>query len=142
MVFCFPSEPSIPEGPEYEQISTLYQCMGRSFSLEFFCRLLIFSDQLFQKILSGISSERQTVLAPDLGLICVQTVCKGYQQTSLVVGKEFRVLTFLNFRSFLPCVRVHGPRLDGDSGVGNGILSGDSHRIVHEAVTRRLELLS
>ena len=24
MVFCFPSEPNIPEGPEYEKISTLY----------------------------------------------------------------------------------------------------------------------
>ena len=23
-VFCFPSEPNIPEGPEYEKISTLY----------------------------------------------------------------------------------------------------------------------
>ena len=29
-VFCFPSEPNIPEGPEYEKISTLYQCTGRS----------------------------------------------------------------------------------------------------------------
>ena len=23
-IFCFPSEPNIPEGPEYEKISTLY----------------------------------------------------------------------------------------------------------------------
>ena len=25
-VFCFPSEPFIPEGPECEKISTLYRC--------------------------------------------------------------------------------------------------------------------
>ena len=31
-VFCFPSEPSIPEGPEYEKISTLYRCAERSFT--------------------------------------------------------------------------------------------------------------
>ena len=28
----FPSEPNIPEGPEYEKISTLYRCTGRSFT--------------------------------------------------------------------------------------------------------------
>ena len=27
---CFLSEPNIPEGPEYENISTLYQCTERS----------------------------------------------------------------------------------------------------------------
>ena len=32
-VLCFPSEPNIPEGPEYEIISTLYRCTGRSFML-------------------------------------------------------------------------------------------------------------
>ena len=31
-VFCFPPEPNIPEGPEYEKISTLYRCTGRSFT--------------------------------------------------------------------------------------------------------------
>ena len=25
--FCFPSEPNIPEGPEYEKISTLFHIM-------------------------------------------------------------------------------------------------------------------
>ena len=30
-VLCFPSEPNIPEGPEYCKISPLYRCTGRSF---------------------------------------------------------------------------------------------------------------
>ena len=51
-----------------------------------------FYNQLFQKILSGIPSECQTVwiqIRPDTlsGLILVQTVCKCYQQTTSV-GKE------------------------------------------------------
>ena len=29
---CFPPEPNIPEGPEYEKISTLYWCTERSFT--------------------------------------------------------------------------------------------------------------
>ena len=58
-------------------------------SVDFF-----FQNQLFGKIISGISSECQTVWKqnrPDisLGLIWVQTVCKGYQQTTLV-GKELK----------------------------------------------------
>ena len=58
-----------------------------------FCRLVIFfQNQLFQKFLSGISSEYQTVciqIRPDIssGLIWVQTVSKGYQTTALV-GKN------------------------------------------------------
>ena len=32
VVFCFPSEPNILELPEYEKISTLYLCTGRSFT--------------------------------------------------------------------------------------------------------------
>ena len=52
-----------------------------------------FQIQLLRKIVSGMLSECQTVwikIRPDilLGLILVQTVCKGYQQTTLV-GKEF-----------------------------------------------------
>ena len=31
-VFCLPSEPNIPERPEYEKISKLYQCTGRNFT--------------------------------------------------------------------------------------------------------------
>ena len=55
-----------------------------------FCRLLIFFKiKLFEKILSGIPSECQTVwtlIRPDdsSGLIWVQTVCQGYQQPTLV----------------------------------------------------------
>ena len=66
----------------------------------FFCRLLIFfQNYFFQKILSGISSECQTVwiqIRPDSlsGLIWVQTVCKGYQQTTLV-GKKLNIQIIL-----------------------------------------------
>ena len=58
-----------------------------------YCRLLIFfQNQLFRKILSGIPSECQLVwiqISPDIlsGLICVQTDCKEFQQTTLA-GKE------------------------------------------------------
>ena len=49
--------------------------------------------QLFRKTLSGIPSECQIVLIqirPDVlsGLIWVQTVCKGYQQMTLLGKKE------------------------------------------------------
>ena len=60
-----------------------------------FCRLLIFSKSTFsKKNCSGISSECLTVwiqIRPDnlLGLVWLQTVCKGYQQTTLV-GKELK----------------------------------------------------
>ena len=51
-----------------------------------------FQNHFFQKILSGIPSEYETDLIrirPDIlsGLIWVQPVCKGYQQTTLV-GNE------------------------------------------------------
>ena len=56
-----------------------------------------FQNQFFRKILSGIRSECQTVwiqIRPDVlsGLIWVQTVCKGHQQTALV-GKEFTLFS-------------------------------------------------
>ena len=48
-----------------------------------------FQNKLFEKILSGIPSECQTVwtlIRPDVlsDLIWVQIVCQGYQQTTLV----------------------------------------------------------
>ena len=54
-----------------------------------------FQNKLFRKNISGIPSECQTdwiQIKPDIlsGLIWVQTVCKGYQQTTLV-GKEFTI---------------------------------------------------
>ena len=62
-------------------------CMLGNFSC-FFASADFFQNQLFQKILSGIVSECQTVLIlirPDnlMGLIWVKTVCKGYQQLTL-----------------------------------------------------------
>ena len=57
-----------------------------------FCCLLIFQNHLFWKILSGIPSKCQAIwiqVRPIIlsGLIWVKTVCKGYQQTTLV-GKS------------------------------------------------------
>ena len=61
----------------------------------FFFFFFFFLNLHFQKGLSGIPSECQTVgiqIRPDVlsGLIWVQTVCKGYQKTtkSPLVGKE------------------------------------------------------
>ena len=56
------------------------------------CLLIFFKINFLEKFLSGIPSECQTVwiqIRPhDLsGLIWIQAVCKGYQQTTLV-GKE------------------------------------------------------
>ena len=52
----------------------------------------VFLNHFFEKNISGIPSECQTVwvqIRPDIlsGLVWVQTVCKGYQQTTLV-GKD------------------------------------------------------
>ena len=41
-VFCFLSEPNIPEGPEYEKKSALYQCTGRNFTIIAFSDFKIF----------------------------------------------------------------------------------------------------
>ena len=56
--------------------------------------VFFFQNQLFRKILSGISSDCQSVwiqIRSEVlsGLIWVQTVCKGYQKTALA-GKEFK----------------------------------------------------
>ena len=70
--------------------------MGIDFTLcllgNFMCYLSsagFFPKSTFRKINSGILPECQAVLIrirQDIlsGLICVQTVCKGYQQTTLV----------------------------------------------------------
>ena len=67
----------------------LTHCILGNFS-RFFCLLLIFFKIIFSKnSVRDIPSECQTVLTlirPDdsSGLIWVQTVCQGYQQTALV----------------------------------------------------------
>ena len=58
----------------------------------FFCHLLFFSESTFSKILSGIPSECQTVWIQIRhgilsGLIWVQNICTGNQQT-ILVGKR------------------------------------------------------
>ena len=66
-----------------------------------------FQNYFFQKILSGILSECQTVwiqIRADIlsALIWVQTVCKGYQQTTKVATSEERVnplYKLLNYNS-------------------------------------------
>ena len=73
-------------------LTPLTLCLLGNFSY-FFVVCLYVQNQLFQKILLGIPSVCQTVwnqISPDKmsGLIWVQTVCKVYQQTTLV-GKEF-----------------------------------------------------
>ena len=57
----------------------------------FFCRLLIFSKSNFSKNSFRNTTRVSNSLDPDQArrLICVQTVCKGYQQTT-PGGKEFR----------------------------------------------------
>ena len=67
-----------------------------------------FQNQFFRKILSEILSKCQVVwiqIRPNKmsGLILVQAVCKGYQQTTLV-GKELNICV-------LPCKKV--PEYDG-----------------------------
>ena len=75
-----------------------------------FCRLLIFFKiNFFQKILSGIPSECQIDwihIRPDiiLGLIWVQSVCKGYQQST----QGYKEFIFVLKRSdFDICCIVH-----------------------------------
>ena len=71
-----------------------------------FCRLLIFFFKInfLEKIPSGIAPECQTVwiqIRPDilLCLIWVQTVCKCYQQTTLV-SKDLMLILFLMVQNF------------------------------------------
>ena len=83
-------------------------CMLGNF-LSFCCRLqTYFQNKLFQKILSGALSGWQTVLIQirtDIlsVLIWVQTVCKGYQQTTKVAtSKErFHIIHPIIFHTFL-----------------------------------------
>ena len=72
---------------------SLTHCLLGNFSC-FLSSADFFQNQLFEKFLSGIPSECQTVwtlIRPDdsSGLIWVQTVCQGYQQTTLV-DKELK----------------------------------------------------
>ena len=62
-----------------------------------------FQNQLFRKIISGLPSECKTIwiqIRPDvlLSLIWIQTVCIGYQQTTLL--RRERVKPFLASSNF------------------------------------------
>ena len=94
---------AVQEG-HHEHIYALTLCMLGNFCM-LFCRLfcfciyfyfIIFLINFFKKNLSGMPSECQTVwiqIRPDVlsGLIWVQTVCKGYQQTTKVATSGERV---------------------------------------------------
>ena len=74
----------------------LIPCMLGNFASFFVVCGFFFLNILFHKNLSGIPSECQTVwiqIRPDkmLGLIWVQTVCKGYQLMKKVTTREERV---------------------------------------------------
>ena len=74
-------------------------CMLGNLECFFFSSADFFQNQLFGKILSGIPSACQTVWIQikgdaSSGPIWVHTVCKGYQQTTLV-GKVLRVATWV-----------------------------------------------
>ena len=79
-------------------VANIWLCLnslpyGKKFQT-FLLSAVFFQNQLIWKILSGIPSECQTVwiqIRPNTlsGRIWVQTVCKGYQQTTLV-GKELK----------------------------------------------------
>ena len=72
-----------------------------------FCHFFFFfQNQLFPKIISGIPSECQTDWIPIRrvilsGLIWVQSVCKGYQQTTLV-GNELTLFCLFALRFYIP----------------------------------------
>ena len=89
---CLSMFPSIY--PSNSASYSLILCLLGHFSC-FFVACWLFQNQFFRKILSGIASEFRTVciqIRPDFlsGLIWVQTICKGYQQTTLV-NKELSI---------------------------------------------------
>ena len=111
------------------------------------------SKSTFLKILSRIPSECQTVwiqIRPNFlsGLIWAQTVCKGYQQTTLVGTFSFKINFFKNY--FMKTIRVSNSSpcstvwaclatdvcLTADPGVASSILAR-SHTFVeidHEII--------
>ena len=69
------------------------------------CFFVVFLNQLFRKILSGIPSECQTdwiQIRPDIlsGLIWVHSVCNGYDQTT-VVDKELKGCWWMHLKDYL-----------------------------------------
>ena len=95
-----------------DKLQKLYSSYNYDCFSNFACFLSsadFFQNQLFGKIISGIPSECQTVwnqIRPDVlsGLIWVQTVCEGYQQTTLV-GKEFYDY-FSNYQDLSKSIRA------------------------------------
>ena len=78
-------------------ISLLTLCLLGNFAHIFVVCWFFFQNQPFWKIISQIPSECQTYwiqIRPKIesGLIWIQTVCKGYKQTTLV-GKELNLIS-------------------------------------------------
>ena len=100
-----------------EMVTFVYS-LSTGYFLCFFGRLLIFLLKIIflrnsfrTKILSGIPSECLTDLIqikPDIlwGLIWVQTVCKGYQQTTLVGKVLIKKKMLYCFRAMVCSVTV------------------------------------
>ena len=70
-------------------------CIFNSLPTAFLSSADFFQNQIFQKHLSGIPSDYQTnwiQIRPHImsGLVWVQSVCKDYEQTTLV-GNELRL---------------------------------------------------
>ena len=121
---------------------------GKVFML--FCHLLIVQNQLFPKLLSGISSECQTdwiQIRPDKmsGLIWVQSVCKGHQQTTLLSNElkmkilfpVFFVIIFFNCFGYMIFTFFSSNPM-GRTGIrGKGVLWrwGPNH-VIKAVVTR------
>ena len=86
-------------------ISNLFSSLSTRLFWMFLCPLRIFSKSFFfLKILSGIPTDCQTdwiQFRPNIlsGLIWLQTVCKGYEQTT-IVSKELNKLQGLSESSW------------------------------------------
>ena len=94
---------SQPHNPEFRiNPENFHPCYWLTMLFFVCCLLLFFQNQLFQKTLSGIPSECQTVwilIRSDVCLIWVQTVCKGYHKTTPV-----NTLTAIQITKVIYCV--------------------------------------
>ena len=112
-------------------------------SVDFF---IFFLNKLFQTNLSGIPSECQTVwikIRPDIlpGLTWVQTVCKGYQQTTKVATSRERVNKGSNI--WLPVwFPVHWATSEKDSTLKGKSKCFSSRIIIFRREADRLQQLS
>ena len=106
---CLCSFDLIVEPDKQKSMGSTFQYALALCLWEFFHAFLSSADFFFKINFSKIPSECQTVwfqISPNIlsGLIWVQTVCKGYQQT-ILVGKELTQI-FLIFFWISPSFRI------------------------------------